>query len=466
MFSRRHRHFNTDVTPQTPAAQPTGPHAPRPPLWTRALSHTPSSTVQPKLTVSQPGDAYEREADQAASQVMRMPDPAAGHHRRGGENVQSGPSTGYRQGGQPLPETTRQYFEPRFGTDFSSVRVHTGDRAAQTASALNARAYTLGSDIVFGAGEYAPGSASGQRLLAHELAHVVQQRSAPPMIQRDLSAYNKEKTEFMPNYGDPEMGGATTFTSISAEAPGIRAALSQLIADGKISEIKSSSGNKSWFAANHHKNAQLADIEKAFSNAGYSDAGKLARSLYDIHGEYLYSNQTITTVTLFGGHSSSSGAKVRTETNRSMTEYEIRQARRVFKDAITYNDVTIAEGSISAKIGSVGGYARTVGNTIYFPAGSTRSMALMIHELTHVWQYQTTGWTYAPKALWAQVVEGYSYTPEGQTPEQALIDARADGKTLTDFNKEQQGDILADYFRRLQGSKDVTAFEPFANDVK
>lgn len=462
MFSRRHRHQPTDATTTTPHEPQAEPPSSRAPLWTRALSRTPHPMIQPKLTVSQPEEAYEREADQIAGQVMRMADPAAGH---GPERAPSGSGAGSRSGGQPLPEAARQFFEPRFGADFGDVRVHTGEQAAQAASSLNARAYTLGSDIVFGAGEYDPSSTGGQRLLAHELTHVVQQRSAPPMIQRDLSAYNKEKVDFMPNYGDPGMG-STTYTTISAEAPGIRSALSQLIADGKVSEIKSSSGNKSWFAANHHKNAQLADIEKAFSDAGYSDAGKLARSLYDIHGEYLYSNQTITTVTLFGDYSSSSGAKVSTERNRSLTEYEIRQARRVFKDAIKYNDVTIAEGSISAKIGSVGGYARTIGNTIYFPAGSTRSMALMIHELTHVWQYQTTGWTYAPKALWAQVAEGYSYTPEGKTADDALNEARAAGKTLTDFNKEQQGDILADYFRRLQKGSDTKAFDPFVNDVK
>ena len=79
-------------------------------------------------------------------------------------------------GGQPLPESERAFFERCFGGyDFSRVRVHTDAKAAATARALNARAYTFGRDVVFGAGQYAPGIEVGQRLLAHELTHVMQQ---------------------------------------------------------------------------------------------------------------------------------------------------------------------------------------------------------------------------------------------------------------------------------------------------
>jgi hypothetical protein len=74
--------------------------------------------------------------------------------------------------------------ELRFGFDFSQVRVHTDAQAAESARAVNALAYTVGSDIVFGAGQYAPGTAAGKRLLAHELTHVVQQGSKPAALQR------------------------------------------------------------------------------------------------------------------------------------------------------------------------------------------------------------------------------------------------------------------------------------------
>jgi hypothetical protein len=77
--------------------------------------------------------------------------------------------------GQPLPASERAFFEPRFGTDFSNVRVHTDTRAARTTQSINAHAFTLGRDVVFGAGQYYPGSLLGRSLLAHELTHVVQQ---------------------------------------------------------------------------------------------------------------------------------------------------------------------------------------------------------------------------------------------------------------------------------------------------
>src|SRR2546428_641974 len=70
--------------------------------------------------------------------------------------------------GKPLDAATRAFMEPRFGHDFSQVRVYTGDRAAESARAVNALAYTVGRDVVFGTGQYEPGTSEGRRLLAHE----------------------------------------------------------------------------------------------------------------------------------------------------------------------------------------------------------------------------------------------------------------------------------------------------------
>jgi peptidoglycan hydrolase-like protein with peptidoglycan-binding domain len=83
--------------------------------------------------------------------------------------------------GQPLDAGTRAFMEPRFGHDFSQVRVHTDARAAESAHAVNALAYTVGRDVVFGEGRYEPGSSEGRRLLAHELVHVVQQSGEPSL---------------------------------------------------------------------------------------------------------------------------------------------------------------------------------------------------------------------------------------------------------------------------------------------
>lgn len=79
--------------------------------------------------------------------------------------------------GQPLDANTRAYMEPRFGQDFSGVRVHTDSQAAASAQAVNALAYTVGRDVVFGEGNYAPEGHEGRQLLAHELTHVVQQQT-------------------------------------------------------------------------------------------------------------------------------------------------------------------------------------------------------------------------------------------------------------------------------------------------
>ena len=168
--------------------------------------------IQRKPTTSSPGDAFEREADDVADKVMRMAEPApnnsvpAAIQRKCAEcedeekkTIQTKPTpsahTGAaldvgaavraaEQGGVPLPREVRSYFEPRFGHDFSRVRVHADSDAADGARAVRALAYTVGRDIVFGSGEYAPATMEGKRLLAHELTHVVQQESVPAANQR------------------------------------------------------------------------------------------------------------------------------------------------------------------------------------------------------------------------------------------------------------------------------------------
>jgi len=89
--------------------------------------------------------------------------------------------------GQPLDTATQKFFEPRFGHDFSHVRVHTDGRAAESARAVNALAYTVGHNVVFGAGRYSPSTSDGRGLLAHELTHVVQQGNSTSGGTRRLS---------------------------------------------------------------------------------------------------------------------------------------------------------------------------------------------------------------------------------------------------------------------------------------
>ena len=91
--------------------------------------------------------------------------------------------------GQPLDEATRAFMEPRFGHDFSQVRIHADAKAAESAQRVNALAYTVGRAVVFGAGQYSPVTESGRRMLAHELAHVIQQESGSVSENRGPSYF-------------------------------------------------------------------------------------------------------------------------------------------------------------------------------------------------------------------------------------------------------------------------------------
>lgn len=183
--------------------------------------------IQPKLEINQPGDAYEQQADRISEQVMRMPEPHSPEPHSQEPHSQDGCSCGgscskcrsdsealvqarhidashsghiaappsvhhtLRVPGRPLDQSTRSFMESRFHHDFGSVRVHSDERASDSAREIHALAYTVGSDIVFGARQYAPGTPTGRKLLAHELTHVVQQTASPSLAavaQRQIGA--------------------------------------------------------------------------------------------------------------------------------------------------------------------------------------------------------------------------------------------------------------------------------------
>lgn len=173
------------------------------------VAASPGSTtqrwLQAKLELGAINDPLEAEADRVADAIMKSSTPAASRTTAGPriqrmceackeeETVRAKPEGGSLPRvvpddlfascgpGQDLDRSARAFLEPRFAHDFSGVRVHDGPNADAAARSIGARAFTMGRDLVFRAGAYAPASVEGQRLLAHELAHVVQQGAASPM---------------------------------------------------------------------------------------------------------------------------------------------------------------------------------------------------------------------------------------------------------------------------------------------
>jgi len=179
-----------------PARAPVRPAGPARPLngWdpnarsSRQIASLARGVLQRKLTIGLSNDPLEHEADRVADQVMagpsrsdfsRVPISIQRHAPTGDRQSEETPSSVDRAlatPGRQLDTPLRQDMEARFGRDFAQVRIHDGAAAAQSAGDVGARAYAVGSNVAFGRGQYAPDSASGRWLIAHELAHVVQQQ--------------------------------------------------------------------------------------------------------------------------------------------------------------------------------------------------------------------------------------------------------------------------------------------------
>lgn len=181
--------------------------------------------IQCKLTVGAINDPLETEADTMADQVMRMPaqsfiqrkckhceeeekaqlkpissaiqkKDASGNNQTAISDVTSSTINSTRGGGNALDASTKDFMESRFGADFSSVRIHTGEYASKLSNDLQTQAFTIGSDIYFNSEKYIPDSASGKHLLAHELTHVIQQsENIPQQIRRQPKDDKGPKSE-------------------------------------------------------------------------------------------------------------------------------------------------------------------------------------------------------------------------------------------------------------------------------
>lgn len=274
----------------------------------------PAVRLQAKLALGTPADPLEQDADQVAERVTDMADvwPPLGSARDHGRaepadnpapirgksaasadaGLMDVPATVHavlRAAGRPLDPATLGFFEPRFRYGFGGVRVHTGPSAQAAAAELGALAFTAGRHLVFGAGQFAPGTPTGDRLLAHELTHVVQQGraspsatvSAAPEIRRQPNPKSPSQLadpiapSDLPDFGFNAIG--PEFTGVPQE-PDIRQVLGEThVADPKALEestpksFKLRNGDPLYFAYVHPTLGVVARGYAEIFNPGQKD---------------------------------------------------------------------------------------------------------------------------------------------------------------------------------------------------
>ena len=222
-------------------------------------------------------DSAEHDARRAAEQVSgssavapRLLSPP-GTASLGRDVVPSAVTNVVRSPGQPLDQPTRAYMEPRFGQDFSGVRVHTDNEAALSARAVGARAYAVGRHVVFARDRFDPATSAGRQLLAHELAHVVQQDRLPiPVLQRDV---------------DPETGTAwaTLGPPLRQQAEDLSAQCGQRIVELLASQQKRASSTRSdWIQSYTTLRSQVFEADADAKLAGLQNRyDDLSNKMYE-----------------------------------------------------------------------------------------------------------------------------------------------------------------------------------------
>ena len=320
--------------------------------------------------------------------------------QRNSVDAQSGPTEAppivdevLRSPGQPLDPATRAFMEPRFGHDFSSVRVHTDAKAAGSARAVNSLAYTVGRDVVFGAGQYAPTKNNGKALLAHELAHTIQQ-----------SAFSHLTST--PNYS------LATTTADRFEAEADQAAMS-------IEQRP----------------------ERPIRATGLS-APALQRQSFHTPLGALRSPPVEETVTQLTTAMRSS----------PLTLDEIALAQTVFGDSIDYAKVRIIHNKL-LEYPTISNHIYVPFNFTI----KDRIMAhRFIHEMAHVWQYHHGGTSYISISLWSQFISSVQHHGAGIYSREFAYGYTLESRSsFFDFTPEQQAQIVQNYFLMLRDKADI-----------
>jgi hypothetical protein len=356
-----------------------------------------------------------------------------------------------RARGEPLPAALRETFEPKFGADFSSVQVHADRDAGMSALALGARAYTVGHDIVFAPGQFAPHTAAGRELIAHELYHVAQDAGQTTAQGQPLRVDAPDS----PQEREAEQAARAAVSSNrhSAEPLPARPA-----------------------PARPRRGPPV--LHRALLGAGIGGVlgGVVGGVGLGLLGGLLGPAGAVAGAIIGGIGGLVAGAvlgDIATRRSRGLTSDEKTYLHEIFHDAVDYDKVTITRGSALSA-----GAARTTGNTINLQEehfrGDTMELSdagllVLAHEMGHVWQYQNGGLAYIPSSLIPQLVAGLS----GRSRNVAY-DWRSAVRNHIDWsewNAEQQAECISDYneaLRRIDAGnasladyETVTLAEPF-----
>ena len=422
--------------------------------------------------------------------------------------------------GSPLPDDVRTFMEPRFGADFSQVRVHTGSEAVQMNRDLSAQAFTHKQDLYFGSGK-APGK---NELTAHELTHVVQQTGETRLQRKDQEPLHGNscgcsncvlrtpRVQLQPTL--EQAGEAMQLASKTQVLPDQSNTRIQRSFWGSIKKgfQKLGSGIKNvaeaaWGGIKKTANSVWTGMKWVSTQLWSKFTGIFLRTIEWIKNLPARVGRLLTHVwegvkslkpwslkwwESFGQLSTWGGLLKWLGTvlvdlleiagigeiaetisdfikfnTRPLDAREIAIARSVFGNSINYSLVRVDEGAILGPSWSDRPY------TSFHTINSWKGMSddTLIHELTHVWQYEQDGAIYMPQAIHAQVAgAGYDY---GGVTE--LQKRQKGGQGLTSFNREQQAQILEDYYliktgksseKGLINSTDLPLYEHFVSDVR
>lgn len=440
-----------------------------------------------------PGDAHELEADRFAARfgsAAREPAPSDAHANPAARRP-------LQSGGRALPGPLRTLFEDALGADLSAVRVHADAEGAASARAERAHAYTHGGHVVFGQGRYRPDTNAGRHLLAHELTHTVQQGAAPvrraprgpaPVPEPIWAGpiWRRSLRQTQGSFWDDLWGGVQAVGSAIGEAAqwvgeAVGTAASWLgervrdVAQWVVSLV-------SELPARLFRLGQtllegfvgvvtfIPDAIRALANGG---AGGLADFLWErlkSGGTWALTMLSRLFDVMGGPEALEFVTHMATKATPLTTAERAAGAAVLGEGALRWDQVRIAEGGVLHAVFALnGGRAVTTWHTINMPTegGHGRSnLDIVVHELTHVMQYERVGTLYMGQAIHAQMTIGYGYGGA-----EGLRSARAEGRHYADFNREQQAQIAQDYHSQFVATgtfagADHDAYAPFIAELR